>query len=487
MVEEPRRRSPAAVDDGAVGPAAAVPEPRRWAVLAVALAGAFLILLDSTIVNVAIPSIQRDLRAGNATIEWVVSGYALAFGLALIPAGRLGERFGHRRLFLISLGGFTLASLWCGVAGNGALLVVLRVLQGVMAGAMNPQILAIIQMAFAGSERGRAFAWYGVVTSVATMIGPTLGGALTTADLGGWAWRPIFLLNVPIGVVALPLAARLLTESRGRAGRLDLVGILLITTTSLAFTYPLVEGQRTGWPFSMTLMLACGPPLLGVFLLQQRATLRRGDIPLVDLRLFGYPGFAAGVGVGFCYYAGFSSILFGLSIFFQTGLGFSASEAGFILLSFAAGSAIAAMNSARIARRLGRTVLHLGAALVMVGLGVLLAVIRTTAPDPPGLLMAVPLFVAGIGSGLFIAPNVTIVLADVPLSHAGTGGGVLSTAHRLGSAVGVALVGMVMFGSLGERPGRLDYLAAIQPAIWYAIAAVGLAFFLAFLLPARHR
>jgi len=220
----------------------------RWLALAVVLSGAFMILLDATIVNVAIPSIQQSLRASYGTIEWVVSGYALAYGLLLVPAGRLGDRYGHKRLFLIGLAGFTAASALCGAAQTPAQLVACRVLQGVMAGVLNPPILAVIQIAFAPRERGRAFSWYGAVAGVSTAAGPLLGGLLISWDLHGWDWRPIFLLNVPIGAVALLAATRLLPSSRGRGGDLDPVGVALVSAAMLLITYPLVEGRDAGQP-----------------------------------------------------------------------------------------------------------------------------------------------------------------------------------------------------------------------------------------------
>ncbi|HEX8929742.1 MAG TPA: MFS transporter, partial [Actinomycetota bacterium] len=228
------------------------------------LSGAFMILLDATIVNVAIPSIQQSLRASYGTIEWVVSGYALAYGLLLVPAGRLGDRYGHKRLFLIGLAGFTAASALCGAAQTPAQLVACRVLQGVMAGVLNPPILAVIQIAFAPRERGRAFSWYGAVAGVSTAAGPLLGGLLVAWDLHGWGWRPIFMINVPVGAVALVLASRL-PRVRGRGGELDAVGLALVAAAMLLITYPLVQGQSAGWPAWTFVSLAAAVPTLALF------------------------------------------------------------------------------------------------------------------------------------------------------------------------------------------------------------------------------
>src|SRR5436190_4947237 len=212
---------------------------RRWVVLAVVLTGAFMILLDATIVNVAVPPIQKDLHAGNDALEWVVAGYALAYGLLLIPAGRLGDRFGHKLVFLIGMAGFTIASALCAIAATPEQLVGWRILQGVMAGVMNPPILALIQAAFPPQETGKAYGLYGAVAGVSTASGPLIGGLLIQWNLNGWEWRPVFMINVPIGILAFLAAIWLVPESKGQPGAIDAFGVLLVTAALLLLTYPL--------------------------------------------------------------------------------------------------------------------------------------------------------------------------------------------------------------------------------------------------------
>lgn len=224
------------------GPVAA--DEDRWLALAVVLVGAFVILLGTTIVNVAVPVIQRELGASNAQIQWVVGGYALAYGLLLIPAGRLGDRYGYKRVFLVGMAGFTAVSALCGTAGGPWTLVGWQVALGAMAGVMNPQILAVIQVAFPPEERGRAYGVYGAVSGVAVALGPLLGGLLIQWDIAGLSWRPIFLVNVPVGLLALIVAVKVLKEARGRGGALDVVGILLVSTTVLLVTFPSYRAAR---------------------------------------------------------------------------------------------------------------------------------------------------------------------------------------------------------------------------------------------------
>lgn len=420
----------------------------RWLALAVVLAGAFMILLDSTIVNVAIPSIQIDLEASFGAIEWVVSGYALAYGLMLIPAGRLADRFGHKRLFLIGLVGFTLTSLLCGTANSPAALIGWRVAQGAMAGVMNPAILAIIQANFLPRERGKAFGMYGAMSGVAVALGPLLGGLLIQSNVRDLGWRPIFLLNLPIGILTAISALLVLRESRGRGGSFDGVGVVLIASGVLLVSVPLIEGRAAGWPAWTVVSFLAAVPVFALFAAWETRVLRRGGDPLIDMRLFRNRAFGVGVAIGLAYFAGFIGLVFALSLYLQIGLGQTALAAGLALLPFAAGTFAGSAISSAVADRLGRWVIVLGAGLVMTGIVGLIGTIRWYGIDITGLRLLPALLVAGIGSGFVIAPNVDIVLAGVPWQDAGAASGVLNTAQRLGNALGVAIVGIALFGSL---------------------------------------
>ncbi|QXJ22634.1 MFS transporter [Actinomadura graeca] len=450
---------------------AALPE-RRWWVLAVVVTGFFMTMLDTTTVNVAIPWIQEDLHASYGSVEWVVSGYAMAFGLTLIPAGRLGDRLGRRRLFLFGLAGFTFMSLMCALAPNAVALVTFRVIQGTMAGLLNPQILAVIQVLFPPRERGKAFAVYGATAGVGTALGPLLGGTLISAGFGGMTWQPIYLLNVVIGVIAFTAAWRLLPESKGRGGNLDPVGVVLITVALLLVTYPLIEGRAAGWPVWAFAALAAALPALAVFTFWQYRRLRADQPPLVDVRLFHNRAFAAGVGFALVYFAGFTSVFFSLSLWLQIGLGRSALTAGLTILPFAVGGLAGSSASAVATRRLGPAVLRVGTAMVIVGLAAALLTVHAAGPDVSGLVLLPSLAFAGVGSGLAIAPNTNLVLAAVPIRDAGAAGGVVNTAQRVGAALGVALVGVVLFGSLSGSAA--DAASATVPALRRDLAATGM-------------
>jgi EmrB/QacA subfamily drug resistance transporter len=437
-------------------------ERSRWLALAVVLAGAFMILLDSTIVNVAIPSIQRDLGASYGAIEWVISGYALAYGLMLIPAGRLADRYGHKRLFLLGLLGFTATSAFCGTANSPAALIGWRVAQGAMAGIMNPAILAIIQAAFAPRERGRAFGLYGAVAGIAVALGPLLGGLIIQWNVQGLDWRPIFLFNLPIGVLTMVAALRVLRESRGRGGALDLLGVLLVAGAVLLISVPLIEGRAEGWPLWTFLSLAAAIPVMALFALWEARLLRLGKDPLVDIRLFRNRSFSVGVAIGLFYFAGFIGLIFALSLYLQIGLGLSALTAGLTLLPFAAGSFAGSAASDTVAARIGTWVVLLGAGMVIAGILLALTTIRLRGIAISGWDLLPSLLVAGIGSGFVIAPNVDIVLAGVPWQDAGAASGVLNTAQRLGNALGVAIVGVALFGSLATNAGPAATAAVPQ-------------------------
>ena len=456
--------------------------PNRMAVLACVLAGGFMILLDGTIVNVAIPTIQRSLHANYSTVEWVVSGYALAYGLLLIPAGRLGDRIGHKKTYLAGLAGFTVASVLCGTAGSPAGLVAWRVVQGAMAGVLNPPVLAVIQAVFPPKERGKAYGLYGATAGIATALGPLAGGLLIAWNLNGWGWRPVFLVNLPVGIIGLAAAARLVPESRARAGSLDLPGVALVSAAMLLITYPLIQGQSSGWPPWTFACMAAAAPVLTMFALWERRTIARGATPLVDIRLFRNRSFAAGTGLSLAYFAGFIGLLFVLSLFFQAGLGWSALRAGLAILPFAAGTFVGGAFSDQLANRLGRGVLLLGATVVAVGTVAVIVIIHSQGPAVSAWQTLPALLIGGIGSGLVIAPSVDVVLSGVGWQDAGSASGVLGASQRLGQAIGIAVAGVALFGSLTANAPhaaaqaaprlhqRLTTARLIGPAVHAAVA-----------------
>ena len=432
-----------------------------------------VVLPDVSIVNVAIPSIQRDLDATYANIQLVLAGYTLAFACTLITSARLGDLYGRRRMFLIGMVGFTIASALCGAAPTATVLVVARIFQGLMSGLMFPQVLSVVQVIFPPRQRAKAFAVYGASIGLATILGPVLGGILINADLLGSEWRAIFYVNVPVGVVAFVLALRMLPESRSeRANRLDLPGAVLVTAGLFLLVYPLTEGREKGWPAWIWLMLAASVPLLVAFVLYDRRKTRRDDSPLVDMRLFDAHSFRAGLPLAALFFSGVPPFFFLFSLYIQIGEGFSPLKAGLTSLPFALASAFASSRSAAVVKRLGRNTLLVAIGLLLVGVP-MVALTVTAAGANPSPYGFIPAFVVcGLGLGLFIAPNTNIILSEVPQHSAGPASGVLSTGQQVGGSIGIALCGVVFFGLLGWHAGATA--DQVEPDLRSALASAGL-------------
>jgi EmrB/QacA subfamily drug resistance transporter len=468
-----------------------------WRALGVLLIGMFMSLLDATIVNVALPTIRTSLSASEATLSWIISGYALAFGLALIPAGRLGDRFGHKWVFITGLTLFTVASLACGLAQDGDQLIVARVVQGLAGGIYLPAVTAYIQLLFSGRARGKAFAIMGAVIGVSSALGPLIGGLLIQAFGNTNGWRLVFVVNLPFGVAALIAAIFMLprgSESRGGSSGVDYLGLLLLSGGLVAILVPLIEGQDQGWPVWTYLSLVGGIALIALFGAWEVLVAKRGQSPLVPPHLFSHPAFTGGVILALVYFAAFVSIFFTISILWQAGLGHTALEAGVVSIPFALGSIVGASQSGRLAATIGRTVLVIGAAMVAVGLSALWLILMLTTPgDLTSWDLLVPLLVAGIGSGLFIAPNAQFIIATVDRAEAGAASGVIATMQRLGTAIGIAIIGSVFFGTLSiptrGRPTPADLAAAFTHSATCALAVSAafavISFLLVFALPKR--
>ncbi|MDM7832529.1 DHA2 family efflux MFS transporter permease subunit [Cellulomonas edaphi] len=475
---------------GAPAPQTTVPRA-AWRAGVVLMAGMFMALLDTTIVNVALPTIQQSLDASEATLSWIISGYALAFGIALIPAGRIGDRVGHKWVFFAGLALFTVASLFCGLAQNSIQLVVARVVQGLAGGIFVPAVTAFIQLLFPGPVRGKAFAILGSVIGVSTALGPILGGLIIEAFGDENGWRLVFWVNIPIGIVALVAAARLLPAGAAggaRAGT-DLVGLLLLTAGLVALLVPLIEGQDEGWPVWTFVSLAAGALLIVVFALWELREARADRNPLVPPHLFSHPSFTGGTVLALVYFAAFTSIFFTISLLWQAGLSHTALQSGVVGVPFALGSIVGASQSNRLSQRLGRTVLVVGTAMVACGLVWVWLVLRTQ--DATGLTswdLAAPLAIAGIGNGLFIAPNAQFIVATVDRREAGSASGVISVMQRVGSAIGIAVIGSVLFGSLhivSRDPAQVmqAFTDAAAHAMGVSAALAVVAFALVFALP----
>jgi EmrB/QacA subfamily drug resistance transporter len=453
--------------------------PGRWHALSVSLVASFMTLLDVSIVNVALPSIERDLGASASSLQWVVSGYALAFGLALVPAGRLGDTVGRRRMFLIALSGFVVTSALSGAAPTTGPLIAARLLQGVAGGMLLPQSSGLIQELFDGAERGRAFGFLGATVGLATAAGPVIGGLILAIFAGPDGWRWIFYVNLPIGLVALALAARLVPAATGTGRRgvhLDLVGSLLLGGGVLSLLLPLVDATDGGltrlWPL---FGLAVG--LLAGFVWWEARTVRRGHQPLLDPQLARTDGYASGLAIGLVYFVGYTGIWLVLALFFQDGLGYSPLRSGLAVTPFALGVGASAVLAGRLVGRVGRWLTVTGLTMTAVGLAATALVLRQVGGDQAAWAAAGPLLLGGLGGGMVTSPNVTLTLASVPVKMAGAAGGALQTAQRIGSAIGTALLASVFYRVL-TGSGH-DYPAAVSEALLCASGLMLLALLLA--------
>ncbi|MFJ4603010.1 MULTISPECIES: MFS transporter [Streptomyces] len=464
---------------------------RRWIALAIVMTAAFMDLVDVTIVNIAIPSIQRDEGASFSQIQWITAGYALAFAAGLITGGRLGDIHGRRRLFLLGVGGFTLASALCGFAVDPAMLVTARILQGGMAAMMVPQVLSIVHATFPAHERGKVFGLFGAVVGLGAVSGPLLGALLTEWDLFGLEWRPIFLINLPVGIAAVLLGRRFISESRApRALKLDLVGVALVTLGLLMLLYPLTRGRELGWPLWGHLLMAGSLPVFGALVAYERRKAARDGSPLVELSLFRVRSFAAGIAVQTVFGVALGIFFLVWTLYMQIGLGWSVLRAGLTGVPFSlAVSTAAALSVQFLVPRFGRKVLQAGA--LTMGLGVLLYIWES---DRYGLAiaswqMALPLVVMGAGMGLIVAPLTDAVLSEVPREHAGSASGLINTVQQMGNALGLGLVSVVFFGQIADRltPAQVGpaFVGAFQHALWWVAGVMGVIFLLMSALPKR--
>ncbi|HEU4999245.1 MAG TPA: MFS transporter [Lapillicoccus sp.] len=469
MTEDVERRTARPADDADWSP-----HPHRWRILSVSLLVGFMSLLDVSIVNVAIPSMQQGLDTSASAIQWVVSGYLLTFGLTLVAGGRLGDAYGRRRMMLLGLVGFIVSSAAVGFAPNVALVIVARLVQGAMGGLLTPQNSGLVQELFRGSERARAFGLFGATVSVSSAAGPVVGGLILAAAGPDNGWRYLFLVNVPIGLVGLVAVAKLvprrLSSPQHVDSRIDVVGAVLLGLSVLCLLYPVVSveaGER--W----TLLLLVGVPLFAwAFVRWERRLHELNRPPLLDIGLLrGLPGYTNGLLVGTTYFAGYTGILLVLSVYLQEGLGYSPLDAGFLLMPFAVGSAISSPLAGRIVPRLGRRLTVIALAVTMTG--VCLLALLVAGRDPSGLAwVAVPvMFLTGLGGGAVVSPNISITLADVPPRMGGAAGGALQTGQRIGSAIGAAVL-MTVYVSVQHSGTGLALRIALSTSL--ALLAVAL-------------
>ncbi|WP_051530122.1 MFS transporter [Halomonas halodenitrificans] len=443
-----------------------IPESVRWRVLAVLLAAIVMSLIGVSIVNVALPSIQQGLEASQSDLQWVLSGYALTFGVVLVAAGRAGDIMGRGGIFIIGVTLFTAASIAAGLASDATWLNVARFVQGVGSGLLNPQGVGMIQQYFRGAERAKAFGYFGSAVGVSVGIGPVLGGLLI--ELGGvdLGWRLTFLLNVPIGIATLimafawfpkPLFSRAPGATTGTSQRalrtalymfrkLDPVGSLLLGLAVFAVLFPFMEARSSALTW---LLLPLGLALVAVWVRWERYYARLGRSPMVDLSIFSTHSFTNGALIMTLYFTGMTSIWVLVALYLQQGLGKSALQAGLVGIPAAFISAYAANWAGRRVMVYGRKVVIGGLFFAIVGLAASVAVILLNQGGHLSVWwLLLSLSLIGVAQGSVISPNQTLTLAGVPLQYAGSSGAIMQTGQRIGTSIGIAVITAAVFAAL---------------------------------------
>ncbi len=449
--------------------------------LAVLLLGMFMAVADFFIVNVALPSIARTLGAGPAALELVVAGYGTAYAVLLVPGGRLGDTRGRTALFRAGVGAFVLASAACGVAPSPEALVVARIVQGASAAAVVPQVLATIQATLRGADRQRALGLFGATLGAAAVLGQLIGGVLVQANIAGLEWRPVFLVNVPIGVAVVLFAGRLLPESHGdRSSRPDLRGGGLLAIMLLGVLIPATMGRDLGWPSWMLLCAAVVPVALVALIRHGQSMERRGHDTLLPPSLLQRPALRAGIGVSIALFLAAGGFFLTTALSLQDGLGLGPMSAGLTLAPFALAFLVVSLSGRRLGERLGSRIIALGAAFYAAGMLLLAIQAWTMYGSENGFLLAPAMVVVGIGQGLVVAPLTGIALAGVPAHRAGTASGLLTTTIQASLAVGAAVIGLVFISALGHAAHASDYghataaAAAIQAVLGVGVGMLAL-------------
>ncbi len=448
--------------------------PGRWIAMGAILIASFMNLIDVTIVNVAIPSLQSAFAATDSQIEWVVAVYILTFALLLLPMGRLGDVIGRRRMFIAGIVVFTVASALCGLAGSVTGLVVSRVLQGVGGAMMIPQTLALVPVLFPPHERGKAFALFGISAGLASVTGPILGGTLIGADLFGLGWRPIFLVNVPFGILAVLATLRYVPNLAGaRELRLDFGGVALAALALLLFLFPLIEGRQIGWPWWCFAMMAAALPVAWAFLRWERARAAAGAAQLLPASLLGNRNYMIGCGLVMLQFGGMPGLFFTLAITLQVGYGLSALDSGLTTVPFPVGVMLASTLSGRLGSRWPRERIAVGGVLLALGMIALRFGVPVGGADLSRWALMPGLLIAGLGLGTAVSPLFQTVLSNVEGRDTGSASGAVQAFQQVGGALGLAVVGEMFFSrAMGLVRTGTPQAEAFADGLRFALLAV---------------
>jgi len=454
----------------------------RWLILGIVLAAEIMDLLDSTIVNVAGPSLKEKLGASPSALQWVIGGYTLTLGAGLVLGGRLADRYSRRNIFLIGLGAFTLSSLFCAIAPNISSLIAFRLIQGFAGALVLPHVIGFIRDVFPPEELGSAFAIFGPVFGLGGILGPIIGGFIIDGNIASTGWRAVFLVNIPIGIINMGLAWKYLPKrASDHSIKIDLMGAILIIASSGLLLLPLIQGQEAGWPAWTFISLISSLLGFALFTLQQRWVISRKKTPLVNPDIFKSITYNLGLAGIFTFFAGFTGVYLIITLFLQIGEGYSARGAGIANIAIALGTAMGgALSGAVLADKFGTRVLQFGALAQIAGAGLLF----TSLPNmqsfnfwhiAPGML------VSGFGTGLVVAALFDAILLAIKDDLVGSASGVLSAIQSIGSAVGVAIFGTLFFNQVGK--GQID--VGFRHALVLQIGLVGLFLVITFFLPKK--
>jgi EmrB/QacA subfamily drug resistance transporter len=433
----------------------------RWWVLAIVVAAQFMFGVDAFVVNVAIPTIAVELHASTADIESVIAVYLIAYATLIVTGGRLGDIYGIKGVFLTGVLGFTLTSLWCGLAQSGAELIVARLAQGATAALMVPQVLTTLHLLFADHARNLAFGIYGIILGLAGAAGFALGGILVTLDLAGLGWRTVFFVNVPFGIVIMVAAMRIMPSMPSRAGtRLDLPGAVVLFLGLLCLIGPLLFGHDLHWSPLVWFAMAAGVAILAVFVKLERAIERSSGMPLIDLALLSDKAFMRGLAAAFFFFFANLSFYLVMTMFMQKALAIPPIKAGLVFVPLALTFVVASRLSGVRAGHRGTLVLIEGCAIQVVGLAVL-ALTIVFVPAPSALVLALILMIVGFGQGLVMAPLSGVVLSSVKPASAGSGSGMYGTTAQIANAAGVAAIGAVFFAVESTHSAQAALFASI--------------------------
>jgi EmrB/QacA subfamily drug resistance transporter len=454
--------------------------------LPVILIAMFMAGFDIWAVNVAAPSLQRDLHVSDAALQLIVGGYAFMYASGMVTGGRLGDLFGYKRMFLIGVVTFAVASLLCGIAPSSGALVAFRLVQGLTGAVMVPQVVALITASFPARERSRALGWYGATMGLGFVSGQILGGGLIQANILGLGWRAIFLVNVPVGVVAMIVASIVVPRARGhRRPRLDPLGAVGVSGSVALALVPLTLGRDEGWPAWTWVALAAAPPALAATLAWERRLTRRGGEPLLDLALFRDRAFSAGLLLNFVAIFFFGSFMFVLTLLLQSGLGLSPLHAGIVNLPLALTFIAMTLLGPKLAARLGPRSITLGTSTAALGAVALAVIGIRSGSHLTGWETAPATALIGIGQGLTVPSLMSAVLTHVRQERAGAAAGVLTTTQQFAIASGVAVIGAVFYNALGGAPSRASFVSGLVLIAWVDAALLVIAAALTFLLPRR--